>query len=142
MTMTSEKSVTSDKRQVTSEEPKSKQDGVYAYKRLKVWHVADQLAHDIYRLTKAFPRSEQFGVTTQLRRAALSVPTNLVEGHARKGRREFKQFVGIALGSLAEVEYLLEFSLVEGFLSDGAYQSVESTRQGTGKLLWGLYESM
>ena len=142
MTMTSEKSVTSDKRQVTSEEPQSKRDGVYAYKRLRVWHVADQLAHEVYRVTKDFPRSEQFGITSQLRRAALSVPTNLVEGHARKGRREFKQFIGVALGSLAEVEYLSEFSLLEGFLSDETYRGIETIRQETGKLLWGLYESL
>jgi len=142
MTVTSEKTVTSDKLQVTSEKPQKKPDGVYAYKRLRVWHVADQLAHEVYTTTKVFPRSEQFGLTTQLRRAALSVPTNLVEGQARKGRREFKQFVAIALGSLAEVEYLLEFSLVEGFLSDGVYQSVESTRKEVGRLLWGFYEAL
>ena len=142
MTVITEKSVTSDKLQVTSEKPQKKPNGVYAYRRLRVWHVADQLAHEVYTTTKAFPRSEQFGLITQLRRAALSVPTNLVEGQARKGRREFKQFVAVALGSLAEVEYLLEFSLVEGFLSDGAYQSVESTRKEAGRLLWGFYEAL
>ena len=142
MIVTSEKRVTSDKLQVTSEKPFGTQDGVYGYRKLRVWHVADRLAHEVYGLTNAFPKSEQFGLVSQLRRAALSIPTNLAEGQARKGRREFRQFVAVALGSLAEVEYLLEFSRAEGFLSDEDFRSVEATRRETGKLLWGFYESL
>ena len=142
MTAVSEKSVTSDKLQVTSKDHANGKSGTYGYRKLRVWHVADRLAHETYRLTKEFPKQEQFGLVSQLRRAALSIPTNLAEGQARKGPREFKQFVGVALGSLAEVEYLLEFSRTEGLLSDQAYRAVESTRQETGKLLWAFYESL
>lgn len=142
MTVTTEKIVTSDKLQVTGERQTSAEGGTHGYRKLRVWHMADRLAHEVYRVTKDFLKSEQFGLVVQLRRAALSVPTNLAEGHARKGRREFKQFVGIALGSLAEVEYLLEFSREEGFLSGPVYRAVESTRQETGKLLWSFYESL
>ena len=104
--------------------------------------MADQLAHAVYKTTKRFPASEQYGLTAQLRRAAVSVPTNLVEGQARKGRKELKQFTAIALGSLAEVEYLLTFAFQEGYMGDGEYQDVESLRQQTGRLLWSFYEAL
>jgi four helix bundle protein len=109
---------------------------------MRVWNVADQLAHEVYRVTRDFPKEEQFGLTSQLRRAAISVPTNLVEGHARKSRKEFKQFVSVALGSLAEVEYLLTFAKQEAYLPDKTYETVESVRRDTGRLLWGFYESL
>ena len=125
----------SDKLQVTS-------DKLVGYRKLRVWQIADRLAHEVYRITKNFPHTEQYGLVSQLRRAAVSVATNLVEGQARKGKREFKQFVATALGSLAEVEYLLEFSRAEGFLSEGDYRAGESLRREAGKLLWSLYESL
>lgn len=115
---------------------------MHGYRKLRVWQAADRLAHEVYRITKEFPRDEQYGLISQLRRAALSVPTNLVEGQARKGKKEFKQFVGMALGSLAEVEYLLEFSRDEGYLSAERYEMVESIRQEVGRLLWRFYESL
>jgi len=112
------------------------------YRKLRVWQSADRLAHEVYRVTRSFPQEEQYGLVAQLRRAAVSVPTNLVEGHARKGRREFKQFVGIALGSLAEVEYLLGFAREERCCADKDYQAAESLRQETGRLLWSFYEAL
>ena len=117
-------------------------DTLKSYKKLRVWVAADQLAHEIYRVTKQLPRDEQYGISAQLRRAALSVPTNLVEGQARKGRRELKQFTAIALGSLAEVEYLLEFALGEGLLSAASYDEAERMRKSTGALLWNFYEAL
>jgi len=62
-------------------------------------------------VTKNFPKEETFGITSQIRRAALSVPTNIAEGYGRQGRKELRQFANIALGSLAEVRYSLDFSL-------------------------------
>lgn len=62
-------------------------------------------------MTKNFPKEETFGITSQIRRAALSVPTNIAEGYGRQGRKELRQFANIALGSLAEVRYSLDFSL-------------------------------
>ena len=117
-------------------------DREWGYRKLRVWEVADRLAHEVYRVTKAFPPTEQFGLTSQLRRAALSIPTNLVEGHARKSRKEFRQVASIALGSLAEVEYLLGFSEAEGFLSEQGYKEAEVFRQETGRLLWAFHESL
>lgn len=88
------------------------------YKKLTVWRKADELAYRIYLATRSFPKEERYGITSQLRRAALSVPTNIVEGYGRQGRNELRQFANIALGSLAEVRYLIDFSSRFDYLSD------------------------
>ncbi len=88
------------------------------FTELKVWHRSHEFALAIYRLSGRFPPSERFGLTTQLRRAALSVPTNIAEGSKRLGRQEFARFLNIAEGSLAETEYLLMFSRDLGYLGD------------------------
>jgi len=77
---------------------------------LKVWQRSHSLALAIYRLTKSFPSDEKFGLTSQLRRAAVSIPTNIAEGSKRKHNPEFARFLNIAEGSLAETEYLLLLS--------------------------------
>ena len=132
----------SDKSQVTSDKRNINEDVLTGYRKLRVWKLADASAHEVYRVTKGFPKEEQFGLVSQLRRAAISVAANLVEGQARKGRKELKQFVAMALGSLAEVEYLLEFSRAEGFLGEQDYLPAEGLRSQTGRLLWKLYESL
>ncbi|OHC01014.1 MAG: four helix bundle protein [Planctomycetes bacterium RIFCSPLOWO2_12_FULL_39_13] len=112
------------------------------YKKLLVWQRADEFAYQVYLETKKFPKDELYGMTSQLRRAAISVPTNIVEGVGRQGRGELKQFTRIALGSLAEAEYLLEFSLRLSYLDDNAYDKLENLRQNTGGLLWNFYKSL
>lgn len=106
------------------------------YRDLKVWQKADALALEIYRVTKSFPKEEIYGLTSQLRRAALSVPTNVVEGYARKGDKELGRFVSIASGSLAETEYLLEFSFKLDYLKKVEYEQIQALRSEVGKLLW------
>jgi four helix bundle protein len=71
---------------------------------LKAWQTARTLVTDVYRLTQQFPKEETFGLTLQLRRAAISVPSNIAEGAARTGTREFAHFLSIAMGSLSELE--------------------------------------
>lgn len=112
------------------------------YKNLKVWQKADELAFEIYKRTKAFPKDEIYGITSQLRRAALSVPTNIVEGYARKGDKELSRFVNIAMGSLAETEYLLEFSQRLGYIQGNEYKRIEGLRKEVGKLLWNFYKKV
>lgn len=112
------------------------------YKKLIVWKKADELAYQIYVATKGFPREEQYGLTSQIRRAALSVPTNLVEGCGRQGKRELKQFVNIALGSLAEVEYLLDFSCKLEYLAQSNHEKLQGLRQEVGNLMWRFYQAL
>lgn len=114
----------------------------YGYKNLLVWNKADELAFKVYIETKRFPKEEIYGITSQLRRAALSVPTNIVEGSGRQGRKELKQFVNIALGSLAETEYLLDFSLKLGYLDEKTNRMLQALRQEVGKLLWNFHKSL
>ena len=114
--------------------------GEASYKRLIVWRKADELAKALYTETKNFPRSEIYGVTSQLRRAALSVPINIVEGYARKGKKELKHFLSIALGSLAETEYLIDFSFDIGYLEKCTHKTLQDLRQEVGNLLWRFYQ--
>ncbi|HNX82698.1 MAG TPA: four helix bundle protein [Candidatus Omnitrophota bacterium] len=112
------------------------------YKKLIVWQKADEFAYQVYLATKEFPREEAYGITSQLRRAALSIPTNIVEGAGRQGKNELRQFLNIALGSNAEVEYLLEFCLKLNYFDKALYQKLELLRDEVGKLLWNFYKSI
>lgn len=116
--------------------------GEYGYKRLLAWQKADELAYQIYLETKSFPKEELYGITSQLRRAALSIPTNLAEGVSRQGKRELKQFANIALGSLAETQYILDFSLRLKYLNETKYRRLQDFREETGRLLWTFYKSL
>ena len=80
------------------------------YKELLIWQRGMTLAKEIYRLTATFPAEEKFGLTTQMRRAAVSIPSNIAEGQARRSTREFVQFLSLANGSLAELETQLRLS--------------------------------
>ena len=112
------------------------------YKKLVVWQKADELAYQIYLATKSFPKEEIYGIISQLRRAALSVPLNIVEGYGRQGKKELKQFINVALGSLAEIEYLLDFSFKLSYLNQKDYKRLQDLRQEVGNLLWKFYKSL
>lgn len=115
---------------------------VAGYKKLRVWMKADALAYEVYVVTKGFSRDETYGLTSQLRRAALSVPTNIVEGYGRQGKKELKRFVDIALGSLAETEYLLDFSFKLGYLAQEMHVKLQALRQEVGNSLWKFYKAL
>ena len=112
------------------------------YIELIVWQKSDELAFEIYKLTKKFPKDEVYGLTSQLRRAVLSIPTNIVEGYARKGDKELARFISIAIGSMAEAEYLLDFSKRLGYINDQDYSKIENLRDQVGKLLWNFYKKV
>jgi len=84
---------------------------------LKVWQRSDKLALEVYRFTANFPSAERFGLISQLRRAAASIPTNIAEGSKRESNQDYARFLNIAEGSLAETEYLLMLSRDLGFLA-------------------------
>ena len=86
------------------------------FRDLKVWEKSHQLALEIYRVTSNFPKHELYGVTSQLRRAATSVPTNIAEGCGRKTDKDFSRFIEIAFSSACEVEYLLLLAKDLGYL--------------------------
>lgn len=104
------------------------------YKKLIVWQKANDLALRVYATTRSFPADERYGLTSQLRRAALSVPTNLAEGAGRQGKGELRQFANVALGSLAETTHLLDFSLQLGYLSEKDHEELKALRDEVGRL--------
>ncbi|MBI2600392.1 four helix bundle protein [Candidatus Daviesbacteria bacterium] len=114
---------------------------MFGYKKLIAWQKADELVHKVYDLTLTFPKNEIFGLVSQLQRACLSVPTNIVEGHARNSKKEFHRFLSIALGSLAETEYLLDFAYKRKLVADRDFQEISLLRAETGHIIWKLYIS-
>lgn len=116
-------------------------DGVRGYKKLKVYEEGHKLVKLVYRIIEKFPRSEQFGLTSQMKRAAVSVVANVVEGYVR-GSREFKQFLIMANGSLAELEYYIDLSLDLGYINREEHGELVDQKVKTGLLLGGLIKSM
>jgi four helix bundle protein len=112
------------------------------YEKFEAWKAAHELALEVYRITEVWPKSERYELTTQTRRAALSVPTNIAEGASKRGRLEFRRYLDIARGSLSELSYLLRFSKDRGILASENYLYLESLREQAGKITWGLYASL
>ena len=115
---------------------------VPSYERLKAWQLAYQLALTIYELTDDFPREEHYGLTSQLRRAGFSVAANIAEGAAKRGRREFRRFLDIALGSITEIEVALRIARDRQYLTAERWAEVERLRNHGGIILWRLYRAM
>ena len=95
------------------------------HRKLKVFALADELVADVYRCTRGFPVEERYGLQAQMRRSAVSVPTNLVEGCARRSTKDYLHFVGIAWGSASELRYLLGLSHRLGFLTSEDHRALE-----------------
>ncbi|MEO6067873.1 MAG: four helix bundle protein [Gemmatimonadales bacterium] len=112
------------------------------YERFDAWKKSHELALAIHRQTTTWPKDERFGLTSQIRRSAFSVPANLVEGQARRGAKEFRRFLDIAWGSLAEVGYTLRYARDLGYLTDQEYQKLQALRDEVGPPLFGLLRSM
>ena len=112
------------------------------FKNIKAWRYADDLAVLVYTKTKSFPREELYGITSQLRRAVASVPTNIAEGASREHKKEYLHFLYVSRGSVAETEYLLHLSKRIGYLSDDNYKEVENLRKTTARTLQGLINSV
>jgi four helix bundle protein len=110
--------------------------------KLRAFELADQLAVAIYQYTRTFPREEQFGLTSQIRRAAVSVASNIVEGCARNSLADYLRFLDIAYGSARELEYQLSLAEKLGFLSQEDADAVRSLAVETCKVLNGLIRSL
>jgi four helix bundle protein len=109
------------------------------FENLRAWQSAPRLALAVYRATETWPRREIYGLTSQARRAAVSVAANIAEGTAKRGKKEVGRFLEMALASFSELTYLLRLSLDRGIIASDDWQAVEQIREETGKLLWGLY---
>jgi len=112
------------------------------YHRLIVWQKAKELVFLVYKYSDNFPRAEEFGLKSQLRRAAVSVVLNIVEGHRRRSTKEFLRFIDIAWSSLTEVEAILEIALELGYLKDRDFELLEDNRAEIAYLLNGLVKSL
>ena len=112
------------------------------HKRFVAWQECHKLVLAVYKTTESFPKHELYGLTSQLRRAAFSAAANIVEGAARKGRNEFRHFLDIALGSLAEVEYGLEVAVALEYIKPDTYAALESRQRRAQFLTWKLKTSL
>jgi len=112
------------------------------HKTLEAWKQSFELVKDVYRVTSSFPSEEKFGLISQLRRAAVSIPTNIAEGAARRSKKEFIQFLYIAEGSLSEIDTLLELSVALNFLSVDLSASLFNTLENISKLIFGLIKKL
>ena len=106
--------------------------------QLKVWEKAHALTLDIYRITRDFPRAETFGLQSQMRRASVSIGANIAEGSGRSGRREFGQFLSLALGSASELEYHVLLVRDLGFIDTSAHHRISAEVLEVKRMLTGL----
>ncbi len=108
------------------------------YRDLEVWQRAKVFAVEIYRITETFPHREQYSLTDQIRRAAVSIPSNIAEGHIKRSDRVFANHLDMALGSAAELSTQLEIALDVGYLRPGDYQTLQAELEEITKMLFGL----
>ena len=116
--------------------------GFKSYRDLEVWQLAMALAKQIYAVTASFPSDERFGLINQMRRASVSVPSNIAEGHARASTAEFQPYISIAMGSVAELETQVLLSLDPGFLNPDQQEQLMPKLDQIGKMLRGLHRSL
>jgi four helix bundle protein len=112
------------------------------YRDLTVWQRSMSLVQCCYHITRSFPHDERFGLTSQIRRAALSIPCNIAEGAARKSAKVFRSHIAIALGSHAELETLLSLAVSLSCTSEEAVAEARSTTAAVGQMLNRLHQSL
>jgi four helix bundle protein len=117
-------------------------DKIINFKDLKIWQRGIELVKVVYQTTNAFPSAETFGIVSQLRRAAVSVPSNIAEGFMRRHNKEYKQFLYIALGSLAELETQIILSEQLHFLKNGQSKSILDAIEELNKMITGLIKCL
>lgn len=112
------------------------------YTKIQAWKLADDLTVIIYEQTRSFPKEERYELTSQLRRAAFSVPANITEGSARESKRDYLHFLYIARGSLMETRYFLHLSQRLGYLRDESHQALEQRASQCFACLQGLIQAV
>lgn len=115
---------------------------VQSFEELDAWKAAHALVLAIYTLSRRFPKDEQFGITSQLRRCATSIPANLAEGFGRRSRKELLRYSNIADGSLQETKYFLLLARDLKYVPDDEYDQLKQQTSRVGSLLGGLQRSL
>ena len=115
---------------------------VQSFRDLVVWQRSMQLTAAVYRITKSFPREEVFGLASQIRRSAVSIPSNIAEGQGRLGTGEFRQFLGVARGSNCELQTQLEIARSLKMGDPRLLDEADGLSREVGKMLFGMLESL
>jgi four helix bundle protein len=115
---------------------------IQSYKDLEVWQRAMRFVTDVYELTKAFPKEELYGLTSQIRRSAVSIPSNIAEGRTKRSTREFIRFVNIACGSAAELETQLTISQNLNYASHADLNKMIEELTNIARMLNGLHTGL
>lgn len=115
---------------------------VKSYKELHVWNKAMQLSLSVYRATALFPREELYGLTSQVRRAAVSIPSNIAEGYGRNTRKDYKQFLAIARGPTLELQTQLLIALDLGYWDQATHRQLEDLSNEVSKMLHSLLRKL
>jgi four helix bundle protein len=113
-----------------------------SYKDLVVYETSYQLTLDVYKVTKSFPKEEIYGLVSQMRRSSASIPANIAEGYRRGHRKEYLQFLHIALGSCAELETFLSLSHDLGYLPMNSFEGLYTMQESVSRLLRRLITSL
>ena len=113
-----------------------------SYEELDVWQKGVSLAIEVYKVTELFPRSERFGLTGQIRRAATSIPANIAEGWGRGSTKEYIQFLLVARGSLLELETHLVISQKLNYVKEEQFEDLKMQTRRIGRMLNGLIQAL
>ncbi len=112
------------------------------FERFAAWRACHQLALEVYALTRGWPKAERYGLTAQVRNAAVSAASNIAEGSTKRGKSEFRRYLDISLGSLSEVAYRLMLARDVAILDEATWNQVNGVRETASRLTWRLYRSM
>lgn len=113
-----------------------------SFKELKVWQKGIELVEIVYKITAFFPGEEKYGLRAQMRNAAVSIPSNIAEGHLRKTTKDFKQFLSIARGSCAELETQIIIAHKLGFVEQSDFENLSSIMTELSKMLSSFYSKI
>jgi len=112
------------------------------YKELKIWQKSVELAVKVYQITKDFPKEELYGITSQIRRSAISIASNIAEGAGRNSKKDFNNFLGISNGSICELETQLIIAQQVNFVNQQVLESVQQEIVEIQKMNWSLKKSL
>jgi four helix bundle protein len=112
------------------------------FEKFQAWQLCHELTLRVYSATRHWPADERYGLVSQARRAASSAPTNIAEGSAKRGSREFRRYLDSTVGSLAELAYHLRLARDLGYLTHAQWEELESFRARAGRATWALYTTV